>query len=105
MNFYDTVGGHRFIEGTVPKLVAAVERLADALERANELKEKETVPNGDSSLRVGKYRVVGDHPVMQRPDREFTEEARARVYASLLVDQGYENVMVKLVVNPGGHGE
>jgi hypothetical protein len=41
MDFYDTVGGRRFIEGTVPKLIRAIERAAKAMERANQLKERE----------------------------------------------------------------
>ena len=41
MDFYSTVGGHRFIEGTVPKLIHSIERLAKAMERANILKMKE----------------------------------------------------------------
>jgi len=41
MDFYDTVGGRRFIDGMFPRLVDAVERLAAAQERANELKEIE----------------------------------------------------------------
>ena len=41
MDFYDTVGGRRFVEGTVPKLVHAIERAAKAMERANRIKERE----------------------------------------------------------------
>lgn len=41
MEFYDTVGGRRFIDGVFPKLIDAVERMAKATERANELKEME----------------------------------------------------------------
>ena len=41
VDFYQTVGGHRFIEGTVPRLIEAMNRLAEATEKANELKEKE----------------------------------------------------------------
>ena len=41
VDFYQTAGGHRFVEGTVPSLVRAVTRLAKALERANFLKVKD----------------------------------------------------------------
>ena len=42
--------------------------------------------------------VVGDHPVMRRPDKSFSGEnaqARAKVYASVLKDQGYENIKIE----------
>ena len=41
MDFYMSIGGRRFIDGTVPNLVKAMERLAKAMERQNELKEIE----------------------------------------------------------------
>lgn len=36
-NFFDTVAGQRFTEGTVPALIEAVNRLSDAIEEANRL--------------------------------------------------------------------
>jgi len=41
MDFYDTVGGRRFVEWTVPKLIHAIERAAKAMEHANRLKQRE----------------------------------------------------------------
>lgn len=40
-DFFQTVMGHRFIEGTIPRLTKAVERLADSMERA----EKGVMPD------------------------------------------------------------
>lgn len=37
LSFYDTVGGRHFIDGTVPALVEAVNRLASAVEESNRL--------------------------------------------------------------------
>ena len=41
MNFWDTVAGHRFAEGTVPELTKAINRLADAVEESNRLTVKQ----------------------------------------------------------------
>jgi len=41
MAFHDTVLGRRFFEGQLPKLIKELGRIADALEKQNELKEKE----------------------------------------------------------------
>lgn len=43
MEFHKTVMGNRFYEGTMPRLVKAMERLADQIERLNENLEKENV--------------------------------------------------------------
>ena len=37
MNFFETVAGHRFTDGTVPALIEAINRLADAVEESNRL--------------------------------------------------------------------
>ena len=37
MQFFETVMGRRFFEGQLPSLIKAVNRLADAVEKANEL--------------------------------------------------------------------
>jgi hypothetical protein len=37
LDFYRTVGGRKFFDGTVPDLVQQVKRVADALERVAEL--------------------------------------------------------------------
>jgi len=39
--FFKTRMGHTFIEGTVPRLIESISRLAKAMERSNELKEIE----------------------------------------------------------------
>ena len=54
MDFYSTVGGVRFIEGTVPRLVEAVERVAKAMEKANELKAMELRGEKPERKEVGK---------------------------------------------------
>lgn len=41
MEFFQTIMGKRFFEGHVPRLVKALEKIAEELERANDLKEKE----------------------------------------------------------------
>ena len=41
MDFYQSVGGRRFVDGTVPRLIDAMEKLAKAVNRQNELKEIE----------------------------------------------------------------
>jgi hypothetical protein len=49
------------------------------------------------------WRVTGDHPIMQRPDKVFRGECareRAAVYSGVLTDQGYENVRVNMLPNP-----
>jgi hypothetical protein len=39
MSFYNTVGGRRFIDGTVPELVVQIKRVANALDRLIDLAE------------------------------------------------------------------
>lgn len=41
MDFYRSVGGRQFVDGTVPRAIEAMNRLAKAVERQNELKEVE----------------------------------------------------------------
>jgi len=41
MDFYNCRGGRQFIDGTVPRAIEAMNRLAKATERQNELKEIE----------------------------------------------------------------
>ena len=36
-SFFDTVGGQQFVTETIPSLVNAINRLADAVEKANAL--------------------------------------------------------------------
>lgn len=40
-DFYNSRGGREFVDHTVPGLVRAVERLADAMEKSNEIAERE----------------------------------------------------------------
>lgn len=49
MNFFETVMGRRFYENSVPRLIKAVERVAGALEKANDMEERKTA--GRASLR------------------------------------------------------
>lgn len=42
---HETMIGRRFFENQLPKLINALERIADALEKSNELKEKEKSDN------------------------------------------------------------
>ncbi len=44
MDFHLTVMGHRFIEGTMPRVAEALERIAKALEEHN-ARERAKVPN------------------------------------------------------------
>lgn len=39
--FFKTTMGKRFYEGTMPQIQKELKRIADAMEKANELKEKE----------------------------------------------------------------
>ncbi len=41
MQFHETGLGRRFFESQLPKLIKELGRIADALEKQNELKEKE----------------------------------------------------------------
>lgn len=41
LDFYRSMGGRQFVDGTVPRLATAMDRLAKATERQNELKEIE----------------------------------------------------------------
>ena len=41
MDFYQTVMGKRFFEGTVPEIARQLKRIADALEKQNDLKKTE----------------------------------------------------------------
>ena len=47
--FYETPMGRKFFESQVPKMIKALERIADALEKSNELKEKEKSDNENRS--------------------------------------------------------
>lgn len=49
MNFFETVMGRRFFENSVPRLIKAVERVADALEKTNAREERK--PERSASLR------------------------------------------------------
>ena len=40
MDFIRTMYGKRFFDGQLPRLIKALERIADALEKQNENKEK-----------------------------------------------------------------
>ena len=42
MEFVRTMYGKRFFDGQLPRLIQALERIADALEKQNEDKSKET---------------------------------------------------------------
>jgi len=44
VEFFQSRMGHIFYEGTVPRMVRALERIADALEKANELEEADVCP-------------------------------------------------------------
>ena len=44
VEFFQTRMGQIFYEGTVPRMVRALERIANALERANELEESDVCP-------------------------------------------------------------
>ena len=46
MEFFQTVMGKRFFEGQVPKLIKALERIADALEDIAEQKESKDKEDG-----------------------------------------------------------
>jgi len=41
MDFYNSLGGRRFIDGTIPKFIAAVERVAKAAERIADALDKQ----------------------------------------------------------------
>ena len=41
VEFFMTHMGRRFIEGTMPGMAKQLERIADAMEKSNELKEQE----------------------------------------------------------------
>lgn len=41
MEFIRTIYGKRFFDGQLPRLIQALERIADALEKQNEIKQEE----------------------------------------------------------------
>lgn len=41
MDFIRTIYGKRFFDGQLPRLIQALERIADALEKQNEIKQEE----------------------------------------------------------------
>lgn len=41
MDFFETRMGHKFYNHDVPKLIQTLERIADAIELANELRQEE----------------------------------------------------------------
>lgn len=41
MDFIRTMYGKRFFDGQLPRLIQALERIADALEKQNEIKQEE----------------------------------------------------------------
>ena len=58
--------------------------------------------NGTCPSAGSAFLVIGNHPVMRRPDKVFRGDnarGRAYVYASVLTDQGYENVGVEKLPN------
>lgn len=44
IQFHESVRGARFLESTAPSMVRAINRLAEALEKSNELKTEEKAP-------------------------------------------------------------
>lgn len=64
MDFFQTVGGQRFIQGTMPQLTQNLGLIAKELKRGNDLKEKENMtlevkhPVGTIQAKV----VEGDYP-------------------------------------------
>lgn len=53
LDFYRTRGGKTFIEGTVPRLINAISRLAEAIERAtNDTQEMVTVDDLEDLLQA-----------------------------------------------------
>ncbi len=44
---------------------------------------------------IEKWLVVGDHPILARPDKIFTNETEAKSYAEELNQCGYENISIK----------
>jgi len=51
-DFHETRMGRRFIEGTMPKIANALERIADALERRNDLeRHEEGAPTSGTTAR------------------------------------------------------
>lgn len=57
----------------------------------------------DNNGRIGRcpicgdaYKVIGDHPILKRPDSTRLKYAAAQSYADELIEAGYENVQVIL---------
>ena len=49
IEFYQTVMGKQFYQGTLPSIAKELSRIADALEKANALKERELDRNASCS--------------------------------------------------------
>jgi Asp-tRNA(Asn)/Glu-tRNA(Gln) amidotransferase C subunit len=41
LNFFDTVAGHKLTEHTIPEIAKQLERIANSLEKINQIKEQE----------------------------------------------------------------
>ena len=52
-----------------------------------------------------RYKVIGDHPILRRPDRFNLTYKEAENYAAKLRKAGYENVRIQDDLRTGGNEE
>lgn len=50
MNFFETRMGHKFFDNDVPRMIKAVERVADAMEKANAREERESEDGANAPI-------------------------------------------------------
>ena len=51
-DFYQTIMGQKFFNGQLPELVRSINRLADAIEESNRLRQKEEKPGPEADLLI-----------------------------------------------------
>lgn len=56
-SFFDTVGGHRFVNGTIPRLIDAIESLSKNIESLNTSNTEENTPLMQFCLREAEFRL------------------------------------------------
>ena len=81
LDFYKTGGGRKLFDSTLPAIGRQLKRVADQLERANNLKEKELgiqkQSTGEEMTQEEKEKTID---VDQKMDRELFWSAHPKIY-------------------------
>lgn len=92
IEFFRTVMGQRFIEGTVPRIATALERIAKALEEQNALTRGDN-PNPKAEEPGESVTRRRPHPVNQITEKQVRTVAEVMLYGCDLADPEVEHTL------------